>query len=266
MINIGVLEVTTPLKLPYSFIGSAVRGAFGKGLKRVSCTLPRQPCSTCPVREGCAYFRLFEEEVPLYRLQFRLGGELKFKVFLFERGIRFAPMAVKALQLGLERFGIGGEVVKKYQILYNGVAVATPGKILPFIPTPYQFLPSLDPVRLLKTETPIRLKSGGLYLRDRLEVESLLRSIWYRRSRLRGEPVVGRFPFNPDYKVEKSSFHWVELIRYSERQRKKLSLGGVFGELRLEEVDSRTSYLLRLGEVVGVGEATTFGLGHIVVE
>ncbi|NPA63687.1 MAG: CRISPR system precrRNA processing endoribonuclease RAMP protein Cas6 [Epsilonproteobacteria bacterium] len=59
---------------------------------------------------------------------------------------------------------------------------------------------------------------------------------------------------------------FVDLQRYSTRQRTKMRIGGVVGEMVLEGVDERAYRLFRVAEILGVGKLGTFGLGKIKVE
>ena len=46
------------------FLGSALRGALGWSLRRVSCALRRESCPSCIVRERCAYGYIIETARP----------------------------------------------------------------------------------------------------------------------------------------------------------------------------------------------------------
>lgn len=54
---------------------------------------------------------------------------------------------------------------------------------------------------------------------------------------------------------------WVDWERYSNRQQTRMSLGGVVGRVAYEGNLEPYWFLLRLGELVHVGKACTFGMG-----
>ncbi len=63
-----------------------------------------------------------------------------------------------------------------------------------------------------------------------------------------------------------SSLHWVDIERYSNRQRTTLKLGGFVGKLTLQGKMTPFLPVLYASEVLHVGKGTTFGLGKIRVD
>lgn len=60
---------------------------------------------------------------------------------------------------------------------------------------------------------------------------------------------------------------WHDWDRYSKRQQRKVTLGGLLGTLDIEgEIDAGLAALLRAAEILHVGKGATFGLGKIEVE
>lgn len=57
------LQADAPVVLP-PFLGSTLRGAFGKALKQVVCFVPHGDCERCWFREVCAYQYIFESPHP----------------------------------------------------------------------------------------------------------------------------------------------------------------------------------------------------------
>jgi CRISPR/Cas system endoribonuclease Cas6 (RAMP superfamily) len=45
-----------------------------------------------------------------------------------------------------------------------------------------------------------------------------------------------------------------------------MNLGGLMGEMIISDVNKEVYDLLKIGEVIGVGKSTVFGLGKIKVE
>lgn len=265
MLTYCVVEFESAYHLPYRFIGSTVRGVLGRGLKQVICSFPSFQCNNCPIKKKCPYVFLFENSVPKYRLQLQMGGKVRFKLLLFEKGVNFAPLVVRGLQIGFSQIGLGGrrERFKQFKIKFNGEVVGEGERFIPFQPIGRQFFPSLQPITGFKTLTPIRIWEGGLLQRNSPAIDSIFRTIWERRSKLIGEPIVGRFPKIGQWEVAEVQFQWEEIYRYSERQHQRMGIGGVMGWVNFKRLSIKGNYLLRFGELLGVGKQTTFGLGTI---
>jgi hypothetical protein len=65
--------------------------------------------------------------------------------------------------------------------------------------------------------------------------------------------------------VVRSELRWLDWERYSHRQRTKMRLGGLMGEVEYGFADAMSMAeflpLLILGELLHIGTSTTFGLG-----
>jgi hypothetical protein len=69
-----------------------------------------------------------------------------------------------------------------------------------------------------------------------------------------------------NYKVVSKNLRYQELIRKSNKQKTTMNMGGLMGEMIIANVDKKVYNLLKLGEVIGAGKSTVFGLGKIKVE
>jgi CRISPR/Cas system endoribonuclease Cas6 (RAMP superfamily) len=112
--------------------------------------------------------------------------------------------------------------------------------------------------------TPIRIKENKIYVKNRLKPETILRSIHHRYHKLQNIPIT-KIAYTPEYKIKDSLFSFVELRRYSNRQKKGMNFGGVMGYIDFEYIDEKSFYLLKVGELIGVGKQVTFGLGNIQI-
>jgi hypothetical protein len=128
----------------------------------------------------------------------------------------------------------------------------------------------------LRFLTPVRVRvdgdlQGGVSFE--LLMRSLLRRLW-QLSLVHGE---GEFTLDHRVLIERakavklvrSELRWLDWERYSHRQKTKMKLGGLVGEVEYEfaegaDVDDFLP-LLVLGEVLHVGTGTTFGLGKYEV-
>jgi len=115
------------LQLP-TYKGSTLRGGFGSAFKRMACSLKGQVCSTCLLKETCAYSYIFETPVPAdaevlrtYRdvprpfvieppldtkTTYEPGGALDFGLILVGKAINYLPYFIIAFK-ELGNIGIG---------------------------------------------------------------------------------------------------------------------------------------------------------------
>ncbi|MGQ9922257.1 MAG: CRISPR system precrRNA processing endoribonuclease RAMP protein Cas6, partial [Desulfobacca sp.] len=115
------------LQLP-PYKGSALRGALGHALKKVTCALRRATCAECLLRQSCVYVYVFETPPPpgsqrlrLYpaaphpfvlrppadqQQRFAPGEELRGELLLIGRAIDYLPYFVYTLEV-LGQAGLG---------------------------------------------------------------------------------------------------------------------------------------------------------------
>jgi len=105
----------------------------------------------------------------------------------------------------------------------------------------------------LEILTPIRIKRENRFLRDNLELEDILTSIYKRREKLFFNRDVYRLDYTPSYKSISKRLHYKRLLRRSNRQDRKLKVDGIIGEMDIFDIDKKSFELLKLGEIVGVG-------------
>ena len=128
-----------------------------------------------------------------------------------------------------------------------------------------------EPLRLtLELLTPMRLKSGGEFLRTALPFDVLIGALLRRLESLSYFYCGGSLHLSyqaliakaKEVKIAFSNLRWVEWHRYSRRQDRKIPWGGMLG--RIEYAGDPTPFLpfLTLGEIVGVGNNCAFGLGR----
>jgi hypothetical protein len=137
------------------------------------------------------------------------------------------------------------------------------------IPDPQPPIPAVR----LRFQTPARIRVNG-DLQTELSFELLVRNLLRRVSMLAA--VHGAHALDLDYRslidraksvvTVKSSLHWWDLERYTNRQNGKLRVGGMIGELEYEgEAIKELLPLLVAGELLHVGTGTSFGLGKFVL-
>jgi CRISPR-associated endoribonuclease Cas6 len=126
-------------------------------------------------------------------------------------------------------------------------------------------LDSYCPDIMIKFITPIRIKKQNKFLRDDIDLLDILSSINRRYYHI----VYGehrRLSVENNFETISKEIQYKELTRKSNRQKTTMNLGGLLGEIKIKNIDKKTYELLKIGEIIGVGKQTVFGLGKIKIE
>jgi hypothetical protein len=282
-----------------------LRGAFGHALRRTVCAMgPEQPCESCRLRQACVYPRIFETFVegapPPFlrglasaprpyvfepgddRQDFAAGDPLPFDLILIGQAVDLQAYVL----LAVERMARSGLGVSRAPFELARAEARTPAgaPLTLFVdgratgPAAAPSLPSragLDATRAtIRLLTPLRLQERG-HLSTTLDVRSLVLAMIRRTLELAWFHVPGAaidWTFRPllDHAAAlRSTPHvaWHDWERYSNRQQRKVTLGGLLGTLDLEgEIPETLATLLRTAEILHVGKGATFGLGRIALE
>jgi len=247
--------------LPYDFLGSALRGVLGRGIKKTVCLNPSGECEECFAKNGCLYYDFYEKENPKYRLGLEMGGSLNFEYYLFEEYTQSLPYIIRSIYSAFKEIGITKKRIKTDFLLFVNDNLVYNGKFREFSAEPVEFMPKeYKPNPFVRFYTPLRIKKEGVLVRKEPDFENILRSLWLRKCRLKNEPPQ-KLPFKPEYKIKSCDFSFTEIRRYSNRQKTAMNIGGVIGGMEFEFIDEKSFYLLSLGELIGVGKQVSFGLG-----
>lgn len=266
---------------------------------------PGHSCRECPLRRACLYTRLFEtfvegEPPPFLRgiptsprpyvfetvteaTEFEPGAPLCFDLLLFGQATSLAAHAL----LAVERAARGGLGASRFPFVLDKAGASLPqggwqeiykdGRPSPALANVAPRFPAgalVGEDRLtLRFLTPTRLQ-----VRGRLEEEPDFRAVVFAMLRRTLELAWFHLPGSEidwclrplldrasQVDVVASDFHWQEWQRYSNRQQRKISLGGFVGTLELEGDLAPFGSLLRAAEVLHVGKGATFGLGRVKV-
>jgi len=266
-LNYSIIDVKSNFFMPYEFIGSSIRGVLGVALKKVVCINPSFECKGCFAKENCVYYDFYESGFAKFRLKINLSSKLEFKIILFEESIKEAPFIISAIYKAFKEIGITKKRVKldNFIILYNNEVVYD-GEFKKFKDKPLEF--NIDEYKkdfTLKLNTPLRIKENNKFVRNDIKLETILRSINHRYQKLKNKEIK-KITFTPTYEEIYKDLSFKDLIRYSNRQKTKMKLGGIVGEIIYKNVDENSFRLLKLGEIIGVGKQVTFGLGDIRVD
>ncbi len=256
------------------FIGSQLRGAFGYALKRTVCINPSFECTGCFAADNCLYYDFYEskEGYHPYRFDFELcKSYYDFRLYLFGEATSKLAYVVSALHRMLTETGMGKErfKVSSYELFVNGITAMKEGRIVLPTTEPLSFAFPNGVAEKVKVHfiTPLRIKSDNRFVRngEHLTLRTLINSLYQRSLMLEGKERA-KLPFEPKGTIVDRFAHFKDLTRYSGRQKGKLKIGGLLGEITIEGLDGESYRLLKLGELIGAGKQTVFGLGKTGVE
>ena len=233
-------------KKPHFFIGSKISGALGYTLKEEVCINPSFKCEGCFAAKECVFYDFYEAQNTThnYRLDFKLhSNKYKFSLLLFGDAQKHTDALHKAMMHSLKE--------------HKKIAFSEKKKKLK----------RKKHSKIIKLEflTPLRIKKQNRFLTKDVELLDILLSIYKRDLELKKEPYK-RVKLETEYKIVSKSLRYQELTRRSNKQNTKMYLGGIMGEMVVSGVSREVYELLKLGEVIGVGKSTVFGLGKIKVE
>ncbi len=285
----------TSLRLP-EYAGSLLRGAFGRALRQVACMTRTKDCAPCPLRAGCPYTAVFEPGRPVSehpRLQnsaipppyvieppawgartLAPGEPFAFYMVLIGGALDHLPIVILAWRRALAR-GLGqgdGTAHLAAVAVESGETIHTPadGRIAAHATGVTLERPEQAPAAItLDFVTPLRLQEAGRALPPhRLGSRALLLAL-ARRASLLGEfhcggaPAIDfhRLAVDADTVGGQRHLQWRDWTRYSSRQERCMTLGGVLGTWTLAGNLALAWPWLQLGQWLHVGKETVFGLG-----
>jgi hypothetical protein len=295
---------TTEARLP-AYLGSALRGALGWSLKRSSCALKNRTCVGCVLRQACAYAWIFETEHyaggQRHRVNARphpyvlqpghaanghhcAGESWTFDLRLLGKGIEYLPHIVYSVQQMGEagigaatRQGLGRFVLESVDSSNTPMFDHQSGQLRKDAPVHELVLPptSERQSQFLRCtlHTPLRLKQGNTLHLD-LPFHVLIRACLRRIAALetaygQGEPALdyqGLVRRAEQVITDHSTLHWQELLRFSNRQNKKVSLSGLMGSVQYRGDLDDFFPLLAYASQVNLGKQTVFGLGNVTID
>jgi len=270
-VKLSIICQQNKLYPPY-FIGSQIRGAFGYALKQVTCINPSFKCKGCFAANNCLYYQFYEQKniFHKYRFDFELAKPYyDFDLYLFDDAVVYLPYVVSALHMMLTQTGLGKDrvILKEFDMFVNDVNIMQEGAIK--LPKNYEKTFQIDTICRnisLELHTPLRIKKQNRFIRDdSIELKDIINSIYQRQMQFLGR-AFKKFPYEIEGNVVKKELSYKELTRKSNRQKTIMNLGGIMGKIEIQNINKESFEVLKLGELIGVGKSTVFGLGKIRVE
>ncbi len=263
-----------------SDLSSAMRGLWGRSLKKIYCYQKQLDCTQCSF-ENCPYYVLFEkklssfEQYHPYIIQSRfyppdiVMAKFKFFGWICEHQEKLINSVLNLNHTILTRDGVETplnliDIRDGYNNLLwteNEVSIARPKtRILKYRPQTIDILE-------LELKTPLRQKNQGR-LMDRFSWEGFSKSIIGRIRYLDAHFNRGtlQLPTNLDLgnpRILQIDTSWSEKIRLSYRQEAKMSIGGLIGKIVLQDVTPEMVGILKLARYLHAGKQCSFGNGEI---
>lgn len=257
---------------PSYFSGSMIRGAFGYALKKVTCINPSYKCEGCFSEKDCLYYSFYEKKNSFhnYRFKTNLGSKkFDFELYIFNEAIKSLPYILSAIEMVLVENGLTKHNYKfeNFTIKVDDSIVYKNREFLSLnnFANSFQVDTFCQNIKI-KFLTPIRIKKNNTFLKDNIDLEDILRSIYQREEELEGRGRAYKLIYTPTYKNILKALYYKPLLRNSNRQNKRMRMDGIMGEMLVTNIDKESYRLLKLGEIIGVGKQTVMGLGNILIE
>ncbi len=303
--NLPVLKIGFSVRIPRrsrlpQYLGSTWRGLIGWELQRLICPFNHHPeCKTCIIQDHCPYYVLFEKEtrhsgVPrgyiLYPPMYAHEGQEELEITLIGQCTRFLPVVMTSVIEGRSS-GLGAEC-SPYDI--TGLWEKLPdGRRQPLSPDVDAISDVAGPFPLSDWLdaccrdvfgangfqafflTPLRLRKQGRYI-TKMDWPFFFTTIACRLEALNclfhaGEPL-GReiflklqTCFEPASRFS-ADLKWVDYTRFSNRQRRKVMMGGLVGATHpLKSMPDELRSWWQAASLLHAGKGASMGLGRVTL-
>jgi hypothetical protein len=293
------------LQLP-AFKGSPWRGVFGHALKKTVCPFQRAACQTCLLKDQCLYLNLFETPAstttspissatthfphpfiltpPLDRRDLIPQGDtFTTELTLLTPGFSMLPYLIITFQV-MGQHGIGSTAAQfelrsaqvRHQAQWQPLFDSVQGELLAVPPPSHsQALPEqISPQQLtLRLLTPLHLKVNQ-QLSHELHFPHLIQGLSRRIRHLaqlysQTTEEINTLPLieaATAIQVKRQDLYWYNVPRFSQRQQRKMKLGGLIGSITYQGELAPFVPWLNLGEALHLGSLTSFGFGKYQLE
>ncbi|NNM52365.1 MAG: CRISPR system precrRNA processing endoribonuclease RAMP protein Cas6 [Pseudomonadales bacterium] len=294
-----IFKVLSPLTLPV-YSGGVLRGIWGNALRQITCITGKSECSGCMYGPECVYTRVFEphtlprlgeglmsmknipvpylvEPPPWGSTDYQVGEELVIDMVIMGKALQDLPVIILAWQRALLQ-GVGHQRDGKAELI--AVSLELPSQSVernhPDFARPQLTIPDIQVKErvALNFRTPLRIEQDKVPLWEKHLTAPLLVTSILRRISL-----ILNAHMNLDLKVDlraiiaaageleqQKKMVWKEWERYSARQQRAMTIGGVSGRWELRgNLDLLVGYLY-LGQWLHAGKETSFGMGLYTLE
>lgn len=302
MFDISYIKLTFRIKFKKSgslsiYKMSTLRGGMGHVLMKSFCTQKEGNCNKCIINENCLVQEILTPKIDIdlpflknvktsnsgfviecddFRTQFKSEDEMNFTMLLFNKSCKYISHFIYAFDK-LGQIGLG-----KDRLEFSLVDVCNQDKKIVFKDgylykeniyksNLAQYISKrkkeLSKIKGIEFIVPLRILRNGKLIDD-LNYKDLVYSMARRiaiLSVLEGN-YVDFDVNNVDNFIKDKKIFWTENERYSNRQKSKMSLGGILGEVYFTEDIDKIDDMLIACELIHIGKNTTFGLGKYIIK
>lgn len=291
------LQLNTPI-YP-GFPDALIRGSFGNTLKKIVCVNRESECTSCLLRQSCAFgmffyptldreieFRHINTPPPPYSFVVYPPGpkqELIVDLLLFPPGFSYIPYIVYAF-LTMGKKGIGKAKItfrlQRITDLANMQSVYVEddeniGSPDPITLNPIYESDKWEGIQRLRIEftSPLRLKTKNGFISNP-DFLDIVKASLIRLSLLVYVYGTGSLRKEAKSLLEKAEgikrgitdIRWQKRRRYSSNQKRTLAMGGMNGWIEYHGDFQPFHSLLDSASLLGIGKSTTFGFGRFKVD
>lgn len=299
------IQADEDLFLP-QFKGSTFRGVFGSTFKKLVCAIKGEICTRCLLKKTCIYAYIFETaaeegqevmniekysdvprpfiiEPPLENGRtYQKGETLSFSLIVIGKAVQYLPYFIYTFdQCGNIGIGKGKgkfilkEVTKGNELIYSNNIEEIKKVAIDEIEIPEDLdFDGEEKEITLKLITPTRIKHNRQFS-SKLEFYILMKAILFRINFLHYFHVEQRestWEYSKiienarKIQIKEDNTYWRDWTRYSSRQKTRMKLGGICGNITYSGNLSPFDQYLKAAELFHVGKGTSFGLGKIAIK
>lgn len=280
------------------YAGSALRGIFGKSLRRVSCLAKKEDCAGCAALSTCPYALVFEngyvavskgeemtnpyvvEPMTLGQKNVKQGDCFSFHHLLFGKAVEKLSYVLlawsKTGNMGFTKERTQARLVQVRQVLTDGTETLLydfEDEDAETVTVNSEFsLPDELETKAVRVclKTPLRIQhKGHPVVPAKLTARDFLIAL-IRRQQMLAKQHISDFPeidFNAlrpcveTTEITDADLRWFDWKRYSSRQKTQIALGGVMGEFTLKGDLTKLYPYLVMGQYFHVGKSAVLGMG-----
>ncbi|GBU24453.1 hypothetical protein R83H12_01083 [Fibrobacteria bacterium R8-3-H12] len=254
--------IVFPTPIPFIF-----RSIIGFNLRKLVCISKNTECKNCLYKENCVYATAFDEadvHPTILNAEPFLSEEkiekIKLSITFLGKFSKYDDYYLQALRRG-EKFGVLKERIS--YLIENG-EIKIENNEWKFNFDEQSFATSKQTFKVA-FKTPLRFKTQGKYNLQFTELDFIL--CLHRRCQkicsLYGASDSSKeYKFDGKWKIIERNLKWVNIERWSSRQKQTMPLGGIVGDIVLSgEFSEYELALFQFAELFNAGKNTNFGMG-----
>lgn len=269
---------------------SMLRGGFGNIFKRLNCiNKSSKTCKNCPVTETCSYSYIFETmeysqktrpyiiEVPFNdKRSFKKDDIIPFTIVLLGKAVNYLPhfiftfieLGKKGLTKKNYKFKLEKVIDSNNNIVFQDDKIIKKGKILNWDEIVKNTKLNIKDKLTLNFTTPLRLTENNKLI-SQISFEIIMKKLTKRINDIYKYHcnTIEKVDYKPliqkaeNISIALNNLKWKDWVRYSNRQKTKMTFGGLLGNITFKgNFEEFLPYII-LGSYIHIGKNCTFGQG-----